>query len=274
MRLLALSLTLALAFVWPQRAVRADDCTAFLITRLKSDDFRVRGQAALQLGRTNDEAAVQPLCGALSDANDFVRNAAAAGLKRLGRPSAVPCLRDRLAVETNADARTQMQQSLDALNASGGGGGGGGGGAGANLANVPGAKYYIALSKITNNTGRPNADIDAVVLGAIRAKLATLGVAQVAPAGETPTAARGVVSSRHLKGYYLSIVVDAFDYSGGDLRVKVKLAVFTYPGKDLRGEVPVTPVQSGVSPGDHGSEDNLMALAAGHAVELFVQSFP
>ena len=69
-------------------------------------------------------------------------------------------------------------------------------------------------------------------------------------------------------------MVDKFDYSGGNLRVKVKLAIFTYPGKDLRGEVPVSPVQSGVSPGDKSSEDNLMALAAGHAVELFAQSFP
>jgi hypothetical protein len=253
-------------------SAKANDRTAFLVDRLKSDDPRVRGQAALQLGTTNDDAAVQPLCGALSDGNDFVRNAAIAALKRLGRPSAVPCLRDRLSSETNDAARTAIQGALSAL--AGGGGGGGGGGGAPDLSNVAGAKYYIALSRIANNTGRPAAEIEAIVMGAIKAKLAAMGNAQLAPSGESPTAARAAIAAKHMKGYYFSIAVDAFDYSGGNLRVKVKIAVFTYPGKDLRGEVPVSPVQSGVSPGDHGSEDNLMGLAAGHAVELFAQSFP
>jgi hypothetical protein len=271
----ALALTLAFAVIGRPALLFADARTAFLIDRLKyppaagqSDDFRVRTNAALQLGRTDDDAAVQPLCDALSDPSDVVRLAVAAGLKRLGRPAAVPCLNARIGVETNDAAKTQMQQTVTAIGASGGGGGGGGSG------NVANAKYYVALSKVTNNTGRPQAEVDAVVLGAIQAKLASLGNAQLAPVGESPTAARGVISGRHLKGYYLSILVDKFDYSGGNLRVKVKLAVFTYPGKDLRGEVPVSPVQSGVSPGDKSSEDNLMGLAAGHAVELFAQSFP
>jgi hypothetical protein len=272
---LAFAFACALAFMVDPRTLLADDRTAFLIDRLKyppaagqSDDFRVRTNAALQLGRTNDDAAVEPLCTALNDPSDVVRLAVAAGLKRLARSAAIPCLNARVALETNDAARTQMQQTVVALGA---GGGGGGGGASANVAN---AKYYIALSKVTNNTGRPQADVDAVILPAIQAKLASLGSAQVAPTGESPTAARGVISSRHLKGYYFSILVDKFDYSGGNLRVKVKLAIFTYPGKDLRGEVPVSPVQSGVQPGDKASEDNLMGLAAGHAVELFAQSFP
>jgi HEAT repeats len=272
----ALACVLALVPLAP-RAVFADDRTTFLIDHLKyppspgqSDDFRVRTNAALQLGRTNDDAAVQPLCAALSDPSDVVRLAVAAGLKRLARPAALPCLKDRLAVESNAAAKTQIQDAISSIPASGGGGGGGGGGS---LANVPNAKFYVALSRVTNNTGRPQAEIDAVVLGAIQAKLASLGNYQLAPTGEAPTAARGVISGRHMKGYYLSILVDKFDYAGGDLRVKVKLAVFTYPGKDLRGEVPVSPVQTGVTPGDKSSEDNLMGLAAGHAVELFAQSF-
>jgi len=256
----------------PVGLVRADDRTAFLIERLKSDDFRVRGQAALQLGRSNDDAAVTPLCGALADDSDFVRNAAAAGLKRLARPAALPCLRSRLAVESNDAAKTQIQQTIDALNAGASNGGGGGNGGGA--AQNPNAKYYIALSKVTNNTGRPNPEIEAVIVRAIQDKLASLGNYQLAPTGETPDSARSVMAGRHMKGYYFSILVERFDYSGGNLKVKVKLAIFSYPGKDLRGEVPVSPVQSGVSPGDKSSEDNLMQLAAGHAVELFAQSFP
>jgi hypothetical protein len=254
-------------------ALRADDRTAFLIDRLKSDDPRVRGQAALQLGRTNDDAAVQPLCGVLSDANDFVRVSAAAALLRLAKPAAVPCLRDRLAVETSDAAKAQIQKSIDGLGG-GAGGGGAGGGSAAALAHNPNARYLISLSRVTNNTGRPAGDIDRVVLGAIQDKLASLGNYELAPPGQSPDAARGVLSSRHMKGYYFSILVDAFDYSGGNLKVRVKLAIFGYPGKDLRGEVPVSPIQSGVSPGDTSSEDSLLQMAAGHAVELFASSFP
>jgi hypothetical protein len=245
----------------------ADDRVAFLIERLKfppaagqPDDFRLRTNAALQLGRTNDDAAVQPLCDALKDPSDVVRLASVAALKRLARPPAVPCLRDRLGVETDDAAKTQIQQAIDAISAAPSGG--------------VSAKFYVALSRITNSTARPQTDIDAIVLAAIRDKLSAIGGYVMAPAGEAPDAARGVLAARHLKGYYLSILVDKFDYSGGNLRVKVKLAVFTYPGKDLRGEVPVSPVQSGVQPGDKAAEDNLMGLAAGHAAELFAQTFP
>jgi hypothetical protein len=269
----ALPVALVFALIGAPTTLWADGRTAFLIDRLKypppagqSDDFRVRTNAALQLGRTNDDTAVNPLCDALNDPSDVVRLAVAAGLKRLARPSAIPCLTARVSVESNDAAKRQMVQTIAALGAAGGGGG--------PPANVANAKYYVALSRVTNNTGRPQAEIEGVVIPAIQAKLASLGNAQLAPTGESSSAARGVISARHLKGYYFSILVDAFDYSGGNLRVKVKLAIFTYPGKDLRGEVPVSPVQTGVQPGDKASEDNLMGLAAGHAVELFAQSFP
>jgi hypothetical protein len=271
-RLLALALGCIVALT--PRLLLADDRTAFLIERLKyppaagqPDDFRVRTNAALQLGRTNDDAAVQPLCDALGDPSDTVRLAVIAGLKRLGRAAAVPCLNDRLGVETSDAAKTQIQQAIAAL------GPAVPPAAGASGASVANAKFYVSLSSITNNTGRAQADVETIVLGAIRTKLGALGGYQMAPSGESPDAARAVMSSRHLKGYYLSVLVSAFDYSGGNLRVRVKVAVFSYPGKALLGEVPVSPVQSGVQPGDKASEDNLMGMAAGHAAELFAQSF-
>src|ERR1700728_3896217 len=96
---IAIALAFALALIGRSRPLLADGRTAFLIDRLKyppaagqSDDFRVRTNAALQLGRTDDDAAVQPLCDALNDPSDVVRLAVAAGLKRLARPAAVPCL--------------------------------------------------------------------------------------------------------------------------------------------------------------------------------------
>ena len=74
--------------------------TAFLAEKLKADDYRVRTKAALALGATNDEAAVAPLCGAIADENETVRIAVAAAMKRLAKPSALPCLKNRLPAET------------------------------------------------------------------------------------------------------------------------------------------------------------------------------
>jgi hypothetical protein len=258
-------LFLALALVLlASTAVRADDRTNFLIDRLKSDDPRVRASAALALGTSNDSGAVQPLCQTLSDPSDAVRTAVAAALSRLGRPQAVDCLKPRLASEASASVKAQIQKAIDTLSA------GGGGSAPAPVAN---AKFYVSLSPVANATSRQQADVDRLVLGAIRAKLASLGKYQLAPASESADAARSVISSRSLKAYFLSISVDKFDYSDGNLRVKVRIAVSSYPGKDLKGEVPAGVTQTGVNPGDTSSEDNLMGMAAGRATELFAQNF-
>jgi hypothetical protein len=266
-----LLLALAVAFFAP-RPGRADDRTNFLIDRLKyppsagvSDDPRVRASAALALGTSKDGAAVQPLCQGLSDPSDAVRTAAAAALARLGRAEAVDCLKSRLASEATASVKSQIQKAIDTLSASGGGS--------AAPAQVANAKYYVSVSPVANATTRQQADVDRLVLGAIRAKLASLGKYQLAPASESADAARAVISSRNLKAFYLSVSVDKFDYSDGNLRVKVKIAVSTYPGKDLKGEVPAGVTQTGVNPGDTSSEDNLMGMAAGRATELFAQNF-
>src|SRR5262245_17736536 len=93
-RLLAfVGVTAFAANVW------ADDRVAYLAERLRSDDFKIRYRAVTALGQTNDEGAVQPLCGALSDTEYVVRQASAAALKQLGRSSALGCLKSRLATE-------------------------------------------------------------------------------------------------------------------------------------------------------------------------------
>jgi hypothetical protein len=255
---------------------RADDRTAFLVDRLKyppsaghSDDFRVRASAALALGTSNDDAAVQPLCQALADPNDAVRSSVAAALGRLARASSVDCLKARLASDSSAGVKGQIQKALDAISANGGGSSAPTGAP----KTVPNAKFYVALSSVSNATGRAQADVDRIVLAAVRSKLDSLAKYQTAPANESADAARAVITRRNLTAYYLSLAVDKFDYSDGNLRVRVKVAVSSYPGKDLKGEVPAGITQTGVSPGDKSSEDNLMGMAAGRAIELFAQNF-
>lgn len=234
----------------------------FLIDRLSASDFRVRTNAALALGATNDDEAVEPLCGALSDTSETVRQSAAAALKRLGRSQAKECLSDRLRVERSQAVKVQINRAIEAID--------GGGSAPKTVAN---AKYYVAISAVQNNTGRGQKEVDNAILPSIRAKLESLGGYQLAPAKESNDAARAVISKRKLKGFYLSVLVDRFDYSNGNLKVRVKVAVFNYPGKALQGELTRSATQSGVRPGDTSAEDNLMGMVAADAIERFAQTF-
>lgn len=255
-------------------AAFADGRTQFLVDRLKypqTEDFRVRTNAALQLGATNDGAAVQPLCGALDDPSEVVRSAAAVALGRLHKPEATPCLKTHQGTEKNDQVKLQIARALEGL---GGDSSGGGGGDDAPKF-MPNAKFYVAISTVSHQTGRPQAEMEKVVAGAIRSKFASMNDYQLAPRGENADTAKSVISKRKFKsGYYLAIAVDAFDYSNGNLRVSVKLAVSSYPGKDLKGEVgPLRLTQTGVRAGDHGAEDNLLGMAAQKAVEQFSQYF-
>ncbi|MEO8876676.1 MAG: HEAT repeat domain-containing protein [Polyangiaceae bacterium] len=261
---------------------KADPRTDLMISRLHyppdpgvQDDSRLRLQAALGLGATNDDNALQPLCKALNDPAEVVRQAAALALKRLGRSAGLGCLRGRLSTEGSSIVKLQLTRAIADLESSGSGG------ASATVATVdtftpksfPGAKFYVSISSITNNTGRSQSDVDRVVLGAMRTQIESTGKHQIAPIGETSDIAKSIVSKRKMKGFYLAISVDKFDYSDGNLRVRIKCAVFSYPGKSLLGEVPSGLTQSGVSPGDKSAEDNLMGMASQRAVDLFMQNF-
>lgn len=252
--------------------------TRFLIERLHyppkkgvSNDFRVRTSAALALGASNDDEAVGPLCDALSDPNAVVRQASAVALKRLGRSQAVGCLKRRLGSERSKSVKLQITRALDELDK--GKSSSDSGGPYKPKSN-PNAKYYVQIAKVNNKTDRSADDIERVVLDAVRRKLDSSGDFQIAPEKESTAQARAVMKKRNMKGFYLSFAVDRFDYSGGNLRVRVRCAVSNYPGKALQGEVPAGLTQTGVSPSDHGAEDNLMKMAAERAVELFAANFP
>jgi hypothetical protein len=265
--------SLALLALLTTSVARADSRTTFLIGRLRAEDFRVRTNAALALGQTGDDAVVAPLCSALGDPSDVVRQAVAVALTRLAKPASSACLKDHLTSEASEPVKRQIGKALDAI-ASESSGPESTPAAPAAPHPVANAKFYVAISPVANQTGRPDDEIAQVVGTSLRAKLDELGGFQVAPDKETADQARSAIAKRKLKGYYLAIRVEKFDYSDGNLRVRVKVAVFTYPGKDLRGEVPAGLTQTGVSPGDKTAEDTLLKMAAARAVDLFAQNFP
>ena len=252
----------------PGTAYADADRVKFLADKLKSDDFRVRTNAALALGASNDDSAVDPLCGALSDASEVVRQASAVAMKRLARPAAVGCLKSRLPNESDDGVKTAINRALEALNAAQGGGSGGDD----TIKTIPSAKYYVSLSSVANSTSRSQSEVEAVVMKAVRAKLESTGTVQLAPPKESADSARDAMKKRKMNGFYLAIAVDRFDYSNGNLRVKLKIGVFTYPGKSLLGNVDKALTKEGVSNGDKSAEDQLLDLAAGLASEQFAQN--
>jgi hypothetical protein len=93
--------------------------TSDLIQKLDDGaDFRVRVQAALELGKTRGAASRLALEGALDDDNAAVRAAAAAALKVMHDPAALPALQHHQD-DPSAAVRAQIKNSVDAL--SGGG---------------------------------------------------------------------------------------------------------------------------------------------------------
>jgi hypothetical protein len=88
---------------------------ATLSDRLEgSSDFRIRVQAALELGKLRTPKAVRPLTSALDDPSSSVRAAAAAGLKILGDASALTSLRQHRS-DKSEPVRAQIRSSIEAL---------------------------------------------------------------------------------------------------------------------------------------------------------------
>lgn len=266
--LLAASLLAALIAFAPRTAHADEARLRFLSEKMKDGDPRVRTSAALALGASNADGAVDPLCTGLSDGADVVRQAAAVALKRLNRTRSLECLKAREPREPNEAAKIAITRAIEAISSGGEGGGGGS----EQIKENPNAKYYISLSTVANQTGRAQTEVEKIVLSSVRQKLEAAGVVQLAPSTESPEKAREVMKARKMKGFYLAIAVDRFDYADGNLRVKVKIGVFNYPNKSLLGNVDKTLTAQGVSSGDKASEDRLLELAAGLASEQFAQN--
>lgn len=147
-----------------------------LALRLKdTSDFRVRVQAALQLGKAADERALEPLVAALDDPNESVRAAAAAALKHLGDARAIEPLKDRRLDRSKA-VREQIRDSLVAL--------------GKVEASAP-PKVLVQLGSMKNQTTVKGRAIEAQLATESRKKLGELpGVEVLADKADSKRTAR------------------------------------------------------------------------------------
>jgi len=95
----------------------------------------------------------------------------------------------------------------------------------------------------------------------------------IAPRDEKTSQATVVTKKwKHLHSFFLWPKVNAPDYSGGKLTLKFEIAIFTYPGKALKGTIPVKLTMPDVSSHDKSSENDLIQRAAETAFERFTQN--
>lgn len=168
-RLLALAVSLLFAGTAQATSI------ATLIHELQhGSDFRVRVEAALELGKTHSQAALRPLEGALNDPNAAVRTAAAAALKVLGNRAAIPSLKQHR-LDRSSAVRAQVQASIAALE----------------RIHHGKAKLLIKLGKIRDGAGVRSRAVISVLVQASRDKLGQLpGVRVLDDSADYQAAAR------------------------------------------------------------------------------------
>ena len=213
-------------------------------------DFRIRTQAALALGASKSRRAVEPLCSGLADNNATVRAASAAALGRL-RLGGSECLQKRLLVETSDTVKSTIQKALDPVFTSD-------------------TKYYLAIGKTADKTGRSGDEVDAIIHSAMASAASSLPIYAVAPVGETAAdAKRRLAAHGNVKSFFLSPRLTAPDYSGGNLTVRLEIAMFSYPDKALIGNYTTKLTEPGVTSPDKDSENELIKTAAERALDKF-----
>lgn len=267
-----LAAALAVASVFASTAVRAEGKSAFLAEQLrKNTDFRVRVDAALKLGTSDDPEAVKPLCACLDDGSEVetVRVTCAAALGKLKKPGGDTCLKEHSS-DKSSKVREQVTTSLKALGGTVAAPVSSTGPACLNSAATGKPKYYVGVL-VKNKTGRPDSDIKAMVEQAILCKLQSLGRFKLT-VDTDPAKMAKVASSDKLDGYYLLVQVEPFVYQGGNLTVGMKITMMTHT-RDLKGELGKT-LTVGASSPSKMDEDDLIKLAATKLTDDFAKLKP
>jgi HEAT repeat protein len=132
-------------------------------------DWRVRVQAALQLGKSMDPAAFNPLVNALDDENASVRTAAVAALQNLGDQRAVGPLKEHR-LDRNESVRTQIKSALSELEQQ--------------SKQAPKPRVLVKVGMMRNSTSVKSKKIESDLAQASRQKLAELPGVKVLVEGD------------------------------------------------------------------------------------------
>lgn len=160
-----------LAALFVHSAAAARPSVSELVEKLRtSSDFRLRVQAALELGKTEPGRALLPLVVALEDKHASVRTAAAAALKVLGDPEALHAL-EQHRYDSSEPARKQIQQAIDSLRS-------------ARPKDEPKPQLLVKLAPVRNGTRVKSPSIERTILAESRKKLDELPGIDVLPSDD------------------------------------------------------------------------------------------
>ena len=259
-----LAATALCALASPARADKIDDLTRAL---MQDPSYKVRVQAALVLGKLNDRRAVPALMQALKDENESVRGVAATSLGRIGDRSAANALL-QATNDSSEFVRSQAHKALELLS---------GGGPGPNVTVAPraGAKFYLAVGFQGGGKGGPQ--YNQIVRDALTRELQKLPQVTLSVGGG-PSPSAQILSSQHLRGYYVdgNIMRLSSSNQGGMAQVDCDLKAFvaTYPDKSIKMMATEgASLQSGSGPGEDASEKKDCLAAAVEAVREDVGKF-
>jgi hypothetical protein len=236
-------------------AARADKVEDLSEQLREAKDFRVRTQAALALGASKTSRAIAPLCGGLDDRSSTVRAASAAALGKLAK-GGLECLEKRLENEEKESVRKLVVKAIARVRKASG------------PEITDGHKYYV-LFEIKDETGRGTQEIAALVNKGAAVGIKPLEEFVLAPATQSHEEAKALLGKHpHLNSVMLSTKVFS-SFSGGTLTVKLEVAIFTFPDKNLKGTFSKTLSMSGLSSKSQAAENELIQTAAERAVKTY-----
>jgi hypothetical protein len=222
-------------------------------------DFRVRTQAALALGASRDRRAVVPLCQGVADTNRVVRIASASALSRLGQ-GGDGCLRRQLELEGDLQVKAALEKALAKLLGEGG----------AEPALASATRLYVAIDKLAGPE-RLNGPVRSAFVRGIGGS----GEVAIAPAGETVARATELLKKYgSARGFMLSPRVAKPTYEGDQLKVKLSVAILSYPDRSIVGSFTQNLAMSGMTGPSPKSEEELVIAAAESAMRKFLQIAP
>lgn len=241
---------------------RADKVSDLGTKLEKSADFRIRTQAALALGASRDARAISYLCRGLNDGSKSVRSASAAGLGKL-RKGGAQCLAKRLDSETEESVKEVIRKALQLV-----------GPPKAPPAITAATKYYVTV-EVRDGTGRSGDGVSSLVRkGMTEAASATTEVS-VAPPAENVEASQKLLSEHPaVRGFLLATSVEQPQYQNGGLTVRLEVAIFTFPERNLKGSFSRQLGMQGITSRDVRAEDELIQAAAQSCLKLFAQTAP
>jgi hypothetical protein len=237
----------------------ADDFQKNADSLRTASDFRVRTQAALALGASRDRRAVVPLCQGVADGNRVVRIASATALSRLAQ-GGDGCIRRQLEAEADQQVKVALEKALSKLLGEGG----------AEPAIAAATRLYIAIDRLSGPE-RLNGPVRAAFVRGVGGS----GEVAIAPAGETVGQATDLLKKyAAARGFMLAPRAAKPTYEGDQLKVKLSVAILSYPDKAIVGSFTQNLAMAGVTSKDPKAEEELVIAAAESAMRKFLQIAP